>query len=68
MGRGRERRGLFTDQGAQWEAPSQDSGFMTWTQGRHLTDWATHMSHKIGLKYLSQVEKNADIKIKTWKR
>ena len=39
--RQREReKQTSSEQGAQVRARSQDSGFMTWAEGRHLTDWA----------------------------
>ena len=43
MGRGRRKRRsrLPTKQGAWFKAQSQDSGTMTWADGRCLTNWAT---------------------------
>ena len=40
-GRRRGRSKLFTEQRAWHRIPSQGPGIMTWTKGRHLTNWAT---------------------------
>ena len=45
-GRGRKRKNPQTDPcwvQSQSRAQSQDPEFMTWTKGRHLTNWATQL-------------------------
>ena len=53
-GRGRRRSRLPTEQGSQCGVRSQDSGIITWAEGRCLTDWATQVlpgSPPICLRY-----------------
>ena len=46
----REKQAPF-EQGVQCGAQSQDPEIMTWSEGRHLTDWATQVPLKFFVEH-----------------